>query len=55
MVNETQSAAEEEALRRSVCRGRPFGSSTWEKQAATRLGLESTLRNRGRPRKKSNA
>ena len=52
MVNEPQSAEEVEALRRSVQRGRPFGGAVWEKQAATRLGLQSTLRPRGRPRKK---
>jgi putative transposase len=51
MVNAVQSEAEVTALRRSVQRGRPFGSDTWEKQAATRLGLQSTLRPRGRPRK----
>jgi putative transposase len=51
LVNEPQSEAELEALRRAVRRGRPFGRPTWEKQAASRLGLESTLRSRGRPRK----
>jgi putative transposase len=52
VVNAAQTPAEEEALRRAVNRGRPFGGATWEKQAAGRLGLESTLRNRGRPRKR---
>jgi putative transposase len=52
LVNMPQSDAEEEALRRAVHRGRPFGTPTWEKQAATRLGLQSTLRPRGRPRRK---
>ncbi len=51
IVNRPQSPAEEEGLRRSVQRGRPFGGSTWEKLAATRLGLQSTLSPRGRPRK----
>ena len=51
MVNDPQSPAEEEALKRAVQRGRPFGGPTWEKQAATRLGLESTLHPRGRPPK----
>jgi len=51
IVNQPQSPAEEEALRRAVQRGRPFGGPTWQKQAATRLRLESTLRPRGRPRK----
>jgi putative transposase len=31
--------------------GRPYGSETWTKRAARLLGLESTLRPRGRPRK----
>ena len=51
LLNEPQSKAEMDALHRSVQRGRPFGGAAWEKQAATRLGLESTLRSRGRPRK----
>jgi putative transposase len=51
LVNEAQSQAELDALHRSVQRGRPFGGQTWAKQAAIRLGLESTLRPRGRPRK----
>ena len=51
LVNQAQTAAEVEALRRAVQRGRPFGGESWEKQAATRLGLQSTLRSRGRPRK----
>lgn len=54
LVNQAQSPAEEEALRRAVQRGRPFGSEIWQKRAATRLGLQSTLRPRGRPRKKRN-
>ena len=51
MVNEAQTPEEMEALQRAVQRGRPFGGPVWEKQAATRLGLQSTLRPRGRPRK----
>lgn len=50
-VNAAQSEEELDALRRAVQRGRPFGTPVWEKQAATRLGLQSTLRPRGRPRK----
>ena len=53
-VNRPQTEAELEAVRRSVVRGRPFGSAAWEKQTAVRLGLEYTLRPRGRPRKLSN-
>ncbi len=50
-VNEPQSQAELTALRRSVMRGNPFGEDSWTDKAAARLGLETTLRPRGRPRK----
>jgi putative transposase len=50
-VNEPQTEAELQALRTSVSRGRPFGAVAWVKQMAARLGLEKTLRPRGRPRK----
>jgi len=50
-VNSPQTEAELEALRRSVQRGCPFGSSAWQVQMASRLGLSHTLRPRGRPRK----
>jgi putative transposase len=51
-VKEPQTNAELEAVRRSVLRGTPFGSLAWQKRTAARLGLEATLRPRGRPRKK---
>ena len=51
-VNQAQTKNEVEALRRSVVRGTPFGSLAWMQRTARRLGLESTLRPRGRPRKK---
>jgi putative transposase len=51
-VNQAQTQAELEALRRSVIRQRPFGSEAWTRRIAKRLGLEYTLRPRGRPRKK---
>jgi putative transposase len=50
-VNEPLSASELESLRRSVQRGTPYGSALWVKKTAGRLGLESTLRPRGRPSK----
>ncbi len=50
IVNEPQSEAELEALRRCVNRGRPFGDPAWVANTAKRLGLEWTLRPRGRPR-----
>ena len=50
-VNEPASEAELEALRRSCRRGSPYGSPDWVKKTAKRLGLESTLRTPGRPKK----
>jgi putative transposase len=51
LASQPQTEAELEAIRRSVTRGQPYGSERWVKRTAKRLGLESTLRPRGRPRK----
>ena len=48
-VNEPQTTAELEALRCSVQRGRPYGSGAWVQKTAEKLGLDTTLRPRGRP------
>ncbi len=40
-------------LRACVNRQQPFGTETWQGRIATELGLESTLRRRGRPSKAS--
>ena len=54
-VNKPQTESELEAIRRSVQRGTPYGSTKWLTQsAAARLQLEHTLRTRGRPRKHNN-
>jgi len=50
-VNRSQLAKELDMLHLSVQRGRPFGTETWQKRTAKRLGLESTFRGRGRPKK----
>ncbi len=50
-VNRPLSPAELERLRQSVNREAPFGTETWALRTAKRLGLESSLRPRGRPRK----
>lgn len=50
-VNRMQNAREIETLRRSIARGAPYGDRSWQLQTATRLGLESALRPRGRPGK----
>jgi putative transposase len=51
LVNKPQTEAEVAAMKRSLERGAPFGSDRWVGRIARRLGLESTLRPRGRPRK----
>ena len=50
-VQRPQREAEEAAIRRSIQRGVPFGDSDWTEKAVNSLGLASTLRPRGRPRK----
>ena len=52
-VNRPLTAGELDALRRSVRRGQPYGSDRWVQRTAGRLGLESSLRPPGRPRKKT--
>jgi len=49
LVNDRRSPEEANALRASILRGRPFGSTRWTAQTAARFGLQSTLRPRGRP------
>jgi len=51
-VNRPLGPREEEAVRRSIQRGQPFGAAPWQAEVAARLGLESAFRPRGRPRKK---
>jgi putative transposase len=50
-VNKPQTEREIDALRRSVVRGTPFGSERWAQTVVKRLGLQSTIRPRGRPKK----
>jgi putative transposase len=54
-VNQAETTGELDVLRQCVARGRPFGRSEWIDQTVRRLGLENTLRSRGRPRKKADA
>jgi putative transposase len=53
LVNQPQTDAELQALRRCVNRGTPFGDPDWAASTAKMLGLESTLRDRGRPRRQA--
>lgn len=52
-VNRPETDQELEALHASLRRGRPFGAESWQKRTARRLGLQSTFRPRGRPKKSS--
>lgn len=52
-VQQPRTKSELEAIRRSANKGVPFGSDAWTKQTARDLGLESTMRPRGRPKKKT--
>ncbi len=49
-VDRPETPAELEAVRQSVKQGRPLGDDRWQRRTAAKLGLESTLRKRGRPR-----
>lgn len=49
-VNTPQTEAELSAIGRSIGRGCPFGDDAWTKKTVRRLGLEITLRPRGRPK-----
>ena len=49
-VNQPQTELELARLRHSIERGAPFGSESWIKRTATKLGLEASLHPRGRPR-----
>jgi putative transposase len=50
-LDEPLTNSELEQLRHSAHRQTPFGSPTWTQTVSALLGLESTLRPRGRPRK----
>jgi len=51
LLDRPQTPSEERALRQSLARNAPFGDPQWQQRTARRLGLESSLRPRGRPRK----
>ena len=53
LVDEPQTLRELEALRRCSFKSAPFGSDTWVRETAADLGLESSLRGPGRPKKKA--
>jgi putative transposase len=51
-VNDLPAKPQLETLRTSVKRGRPFGADPWTRRLVRRLGLESTIRDPWRPRKR---
>ena len=51
VVNEPLTGPELEAVRTCCAKNRPFGSREWQQKMAEKLGLQSSLRGRGRPRK----
>lgn len=51
IVNESISEKELEEVRQSVSRQSPYGGSLWQAHVSKTLGLESTVRPRGRPRR----
>lgn len=52
-VHRAETAGDLAALRRSTARGIPYGGPRWTQRAIAELGLESTTRPRGRPKKGS--
>ena len=53
LVNQPQTDSELAALRHCVNRGTPYGDETWIATTSKQLGLESTQRPRGRPKKEN--
>jgi putative transposase len=54
-VNQPPERAEADRLRHCARRGSPYGDDAWAQSVAEQLGLQSTLRPRGRPVKKENS
>ena len=50
-VERPQTEVEQLAIGRCIQRGSPLGSTNWSARMVEKLGLQSTLRPRGRPRK----
>ena len=50
-VAQAETEADLKALRRSAQVGTRFGETVWQQATAKRLGLESTLRPPGRPKR----
>ena len=50
-VDEPLTDYEVDQIRESINRGCPYGEKIWQEEICKQLGLESTLRSRGRPKK----
>jgi putative transposase len=50
-VDQPMTAKEQEKMQRSRDRQAPFGTSEWQRKISREMGLESTLKPLGRPRK----
>ena len=50
-VNEVETEAELKALRHGRARRTPFGDTHWQTKTAATLGLKSSLRRRGTPKR----
>jgi putative transposase len=53
LVNSSLRELELNQVRQCVVRGRPWGEPSWVQSTAERMGLKFTLRDAGRPRKKT--
>ena len=51
LVNQPMGEAESQRVKDSLKRGRPLGGDSWTRDMAERLGLQHTLRPRGRPKR----
>ncbi len=52
-VNMPMTGKELERLETSMKRSRPFGDEAWTDRVVKKLGLEHTIRNEGRPKRKA--
>jgi putative transposase len=48
--NDLLPSAAKDSIQLSIRRGRPFGDPKWQERTAHALGLQATMRSRGRPR-----
>jgi putative transposase len=51
LIDQTFNEQELKGIQQSINRGSPYGPSEWRRDICKKLGLESTIRARGRPKK----